>query len=93
MTKPTLEISDGSIHGLAAKRFEFDCVHGQTSTVVLPGRGPHGFAVALELLVARHERQHGCMCPMKVGSSLSTWLGREATTDVPYSRRVKVSCT
>lgn len=84
MTKPTLEIRDGSILGLAAKRFEFDCVHGQTSTVLLPGRGPHGYAVALELLIARHEHQHGCTCPTSVGSSPSAWLGRESTTGASF---------
>jgi len=82
MTKPTLEIRDGFILGMAAKRFELDCVHGQTSTVFLPGRGPHGYAVLLELLIARHERQHGCRCPTGIGSSPSTWRGREATTGV-----------
>jgi len=67
MTKATLEIHDGSIFGLAAKRFELDCGHGQTSTVLLPGRGPHGYAAALEMLIVRHERQHGCACPRSVG--------------------------
>jgi len=93
MTKPTLEIRDGSILGLAAKRFEFDCVHGQTSTVLLPGRGPHGYAVALELLIARHERQNGCTCPTSIGPSPRRGSGREAATGVPQSRRRKVSCT
>ena len=93
MTKPTLEIRDGSILGLEAKRFLFDCVHGQTSTVCLSGRGPHGYAVALELLIARHGRQFGCTCPTSIGSSPSTWLGREAATGVPHPRLRKVSCT
>ena len=83
MTKPTLEIRDGSILGSAAKRFEFDCVHGQTSMAFLPGRGPHGYAVALELLIARHERQHGCMCPTSVGPSPSTWLGARSSHGRP----------
>jgi hypothetical protein len=81
MTKPTLEIRDGSILGLAAKRFEFDCVHGQTSTVFLPGRGHHGYEVALELLIACHERQHGCMCPTGAGSALDV-LGPRSSRGV-----------
>jgi len=83
MTKPTLEICDGSILGLAAKRFEFDCVHGQTSTVLLPGLGPHGYAVALELLIARHEHQHRCTCPTSIGPSPSTWLGARSNHGRP----------
>jgi hypothetical protein len=67
MIRPTLAICDASILGPGAKRFQFDCVHGQTSTVLLPGRGPHGYAVALEMLIVRHERQHGCACPRSVG--------------------------
>lgn len=67
MIKPTLAICDASIFGPGAKRFQFDCVHGQTSAVLVPGRGAHGYAVALEMLIVRHERAHGCACTRSVG--------------------------
>jgi len=46
-----------------AQQLRLECVHGRTSLVLLPGRGPHGAAVAVELLIADHVRRHRCACP------------------------------
>lgn len=83
MIKPALDIREGSILGVPANRIEFRCVHGRTSLVFVPGRGPQGYAVAVEWLTARHERRHGCLCPTSIGPWSSTSRGCAATAGHP----------
>ena len=67
MSAPKFAIHDASGLEPGALRLQFDCVHGRTSAVLLPGRGPHGYTVAGEVLIVRHERFHGCACSRSVG--------------------------
>jgi hypothetical protein len=63
MASATFSITDAQRFPAPTQQLRLECAHGRTSLVLLPGRGPHGAAVAVELLIAHHVRRHHCACP------------------------------
>lgn len=63
MASATFSIANVERLPAPAQQLRLECAHGRTALVLLPGRGPHGAAVAMELLIADHVRRHHCACP------------------------------
>lgn len=54
-----------------ARRMAFECAHGATSAVLLPGAKPVGAVTLLDLLLIRHNGRHRCHCTPDPRSTLA----------------------
>jgi len=54
-----------------ARRMAFECPHGASSAVLLPGAKPTGDLTLLDVLLTRHHGQHQCRCTPDPRSALT----------------------
>ena len=62
MFEPTLRRDTGAPGANGGRRLAFECRHGATSAVVLPGTGTLTDLTVLDILLARHHGARKCDC-------------------------------